>query len=116
MARARQAEFDPIGILQALDRQRATYIVVGALARVIQGADEVTDGIDIVPSMRPENLRRIETALEELHARRSDGKRPALKEGVFAEAVLELQTDRGEMKIIPEPAGTRGYDGNPGCD
>ena len=24
--------------------------------------------------------------------------------------MLELQTDAGELKIVPEPAGTRGYD------
>ena len=68
------ASFDPIAVLQALDRQRVTYIVIGALGRVIHGSDELTDGIDIVPSTREENLRRLGLALDDLNARRADGK------------------------------------------
>jgi hypothetical protein len=40
---------------------------------VIQGSEELTRGIDIVPSTRPENLRRLEEALGELNAQRDDG-------------------------------------------
>ncbi len=76
---AREDAFDPYALLQALERQRVTYIVIGALGRVIHGSDEVTDGMDIVPSTREENLRRLGLALEELHARRPDGKAPALE-------------------------------------
>ena len=110
MARPRQDVFDPIAVLQALDRRRVTYIVIGALGRVIQGSDEVTDGVDIVPSTREGSLRRLGLALEDLDARRADGKQPSLEENLAIEPVLELQTDAGEMKIVPEPAGTRGYD------
>ena len=102
--------FDPYRALEALDRQRVTYIVIGALGRVIHGSDELTDGIDIVPSIREENLRRLGLALEDLNARRSDGKPPALERDLAREPVLELETDAGELKIVPEPAGTRGYD------
>jgi hypothetical protein len=45
-----EPEFDPRGILATLDRHHVLYIVVGGFARVIQGADEVTLGVDIVPS------------------------------------------------------------------
>jgi hypothetical protein len=65
--------FDPRGLLATLDRHRVSYIVVGAFARVVQGADEVTRGVDIVPSMREENLRRLDAALEELDAEAVDG-------------------------------------------
>ena len=102
--------FDPIAILQALDDQRVTYIVVGGLGRVIHGSDELTDGIDIVPSTREENLRRLGVALGELNARGADGKRPVLERDLVGKPVLELTTDAGELKIVPEPAGTRGYD------
>ena len=64
--------FDPIAILRALDQRRVTYIVIGALGRVIQGSDEVTDGSDIVPSTREENLRKLGLALADLNARRVD--------------------------------------------
>lgn len=102
--------FDPYALLQALERQRVTYIVIGALGRVIHGSDEVTDGMDIVPSTREENLRRLGLALEELNARRPDGKAPVLERDLVGRGVLELRTDAGELKIVPEPAGTRGYD------
>jgi hypothetical protein len=102
--------FDPYEVLQALERHRVTYVVIGGLGRVIHGSTEVTDGIDIVPSTRGENLRRLGLALEELHARRPDGKQPALERDLAGRGVLELRTDAGELKIVPEPAGTRGYD------
>ena len=104
--------FDPYALLAALDRARVTYIVIGAFARVIHGAEEVTDGIDITLSLREENLRRLEGALESLGARRADRKNLALDPGTLKqEAVLTLETEHGELKVVPEPAGTRGgYD------
>ncbi len=102
--------FDPRGLLAALDRHRVAYIIVGAFARVVQGADEITRSIDIVPSTREENLRRLDAALAELGARRPDGSEPALAGSDAREPIIELSTERGELKIIPEPTGTRGYE------
>ena len=62
-----------------------------------------------MPSLREENLRRLGLALDDLHARRPDGTRPNIEEDVAA-ALLGLETDAGEVKIVAEPAGTRGYD------
>ena len=104
---AEPREFDPIGMLQTLDRHRVNYVVIGALARVIQGAEEVTDGLDIVPSLRPENLERLEAALSDLNATTPDGKQPSLTEDT---TIVELTTERGELKVVPEPIGTRGFD------
>ena len=104
------SKFDPYAILQALERQRVIYLVVGGLGRVLQGSDEHTDGIDIVPSMREENLRLLATALEDLGARRADGKPLVLERDLARGPVLELATDAGELKLVPEPAGTKGYD------
>lgn len=102
--------FDPIAVLQTLDRHRVTYIVVGALGRVIHGSSETTDGIDIVPSTREQNLRRLGLALEELRACRPDGRPLDLQNNLSHEPVLELHTDQGELRLVPQPAGTRGYD------
>jgi hypothetical protein len=102
--------FDPRELLATLDRHRVTYIVIGAFGRVIQGADEVTQGADIVPSTRAENLRRLDAALEELNARRQDGSRPTLANEPELEPVTEYTTDHGELKVVPEPEGTRGYE------
>ena len=102
--------FDPYALLEALERQRVTHIVVGALGRVLHGSDELTDGVDVVPSLREENLRRLSQALDELNAHRQDGKGLVLERDLARQPVLELQTDAGELKIVPEPEGTRGYD------
>jgi len=104
-------KIDPLGLLQTLDRHRVSYILVGALARIAQGAEEMTYGVDIVPAMREENLRRLDTALDELGARRADGAElGSLQAGFPPEPVLELATERGELKIVPQPEGTRGFE------
>jgi hypothetical protein len=100
--------FDPLAILQALERRRVAYVVIGALGRVVRGSGEVTDGIDIAPSLREENLRRLELALAELNARR-DGA-PVAIDALATRAPLTLVTHAGELKVVPEPVGTRGYD------
>lgn len=107
-----QQPFDPYAILAALERRRVTCIVVGAFARVIQGAEEITHGLDIVPSLRGENLRRLGLALEDLGAERADKKKLVLDETTIRDQpLLELRSTTGELKIVPEPAGTRGgYD------
>lgn len=102
--------FDPYAILAALESQRVTFVVIGAFARVIHGTGELTDGIDITPSTRDENLARLTKALVELDARRrGDGKVIDLAQ-LHDEPVAEFDTNAGELKLVPEPAGTRGYD------
>ena len=85
--------FDPLGLLATLDRHRVAYIVIGAFGRVVQGAEEITRGVDIVPSTKPENLSRLEAALAELEARRTDGQTVDFDSQV--EEVVELSTVRG---------------------
>jgi hypothetical protein len=112
MARQRTgSRFDPYAILTALDRESAAYVVVGALARVLQGSEELTWGLDLTPSTREENLRRLDLALASIHAQRSDGREPSARTTDFeAEPVVELRSDHGEVKVVPFPEGTRGYD------
>jgi hypothetical protein len=103
--------FDPYGLLQALDRHRVTYIVIGGFARVLQGTEEITRGLDIVPSTRPENLRRLDAAVRDLDARQPDGRDLTIDENtIAAQPMLELATEHGQLRIVPEPTGTRGYD------
>jgi hypothetical protein len=98
---ARPSTFDPRAVLSALDRHRVSFIVIGGLARVIEGADEITMGVDITPSTRPENLRRLEEALAELGVGETE---------VDAEQPTTVATLYGELRVVPVPAGTRGYD------
>jgi len=103
-----RAKFDPLGVLAALDRHRVAYIIVGGFGRVVRGTEEITRGIDVVPSTKPDNLRKLEEALGELNARRADGKQVAATD--LERDPVELATDRGEVRIVGEPIGTRGYE------
>ena len=108
---AELAPFDPHAILAALERRRVSYIVVGSFARIIRGAEELPDGIDLVPSNRIENLRRLEGTLIDLGAVRTDCRPLRLDEETLGrEAIVELTSPQGELKLVPEPAGTRGYE------
>jgi hypothetical protein len=106
----KRPKFDPYGILQALERHRVKYVVIGGFARVLQGTEELTRGIDIVPSLRSDNLGRLEDALTEIEAQQ-DGRQLDRLEAVVAEQpVIELVTAHGDLKVVPTPAGTHGYD------
>lgn len=99
------SRFDPYAILAALERARANYVVVGAFARIVQGADERAAGIDIVPSVRGDNLRRVTLALGELDAQ------PTATESDLDTPSAEFSSAVGLITIETEPAGTRaGYD------
>jgi hypothetical protein len=100
--------FDPRGVLAALHRNYLNYVLIGGLARVIRGTDELTSGVDVCPSLRPENVTRLGRALEELEARRADRRRLSVdEESLRAEPVLRLRTSFGELNVVAEPAGTR---------
>jgi len=86
--------FDPYALLVALERNRVNY-VVGAFARVVHGTGEVTRGLDIVPSSREENLRRLVQTLDEL----GRGDDSALAVGADPIAV---DTPAGRVRVVPE--------------
>jgi hypothetical protein len=103
--------FDPHEILAALERNYVSYVVVGGLAQVLRGADEVTLGVDICPSFAADNLDRLEHAARELDARRADGDVLALTDDALGrEPVTSLKTSAGLLQIIGAPAGApKGY-------
>jgi transcriptional regulator with XRE-family HTH domain len=103
--------FDPYALLAALERTRVAYVLIGAFARVLRGAEELTDGLDIAPSLREPNFRRLEAALADLGAERADGRTLVLDDETMSEPLLRLRSPHGELGIVLEPAGTRrGYD------
>jgi hypothetical protein len=105
---AEEEVFDPRGLLAALHRNYVSYVLIGGLARVIRGTDEITDGVDICPSLRPQNVEQLGKALEELEAKRADRRRLTVDEEALAgEPVNRLRTTMGELKLVAEPAGTR---------
>ena len=102
-----EEHFDPYLTLEALESRRVNYVLIGAFARVIQGTEELTRGIDLAPSGRGDNLSRLVLALEDLEAVGADWAPVTLE----TQAVLDLRGRGGELKIVANPAGTRGgYD------
>ena len=87
-----------------------SYVLIGALARVIRGTNELTDGVDVCPSLTDFNRERLGEALDDLEAQRADRRRLVLEDALANERVIRLRTPLGELKLVPEPAGTRrGY-------
>ncbi len=101
--------FDPLGLLAVLDRHRVAYIVIGGFGRVVHGAEEITRGVDVVPSQKPDNLERLNAALEELEAVPAEGRTASVDPGDDGNLV-ELSTSHGGLKIVRQPEGTRGYE------
>ena len=94
--------FDPYAILAALERRHTAYVVIGAFARIVQGAEETTDGVDIAPSLRGGNLQRLTLALRDLGAARADGQAVALDE-------LRTSTRRRPPSSAPRRASSPSY-------
>ncbi len=95
--------FDPYAILAALDRNRVSFVVIGGIARVVRGTDEITSDVDICPNAKPENLRRLERAIEELEGAPAPSADPLVR---------EYATPVGNVSVVEQPTGIRGgYDG-----
>ncbi|MGI8478974.1 MAG: hypothetical protein ACR2M2_03830 [Gaiellaceae bacterium] len=102
-------EFDPYAIFEALDREGVGYVVVGGFARVVHGSAETTRGLDLVPSPREENVRRLARAFEELGATGPEGE-PFPPDALALADPTSVRTRAGEVRVVATPWGTRGYD------
>lgn len=108
---SRRPQFDPRTILAALERNYVDYVVIGGLAQVLRGADQITDGVDICPSFTSGNLEHLKRATVELDAKRVEGRPPAWTDEVLdSEAVISLSTSAGVLQLIGSPDGApKGY-------
>jgi hypothetical protein len=104
--------FDPYATLAALEGRGVAYVLIGGFARVVQGTEELTHGLDLSPSLHGENVDRLAAAMADLGASRIDGKPLTLDEATLrGEDVVDLRGRGGEVRVVAEPAGTRGgYD------
>lgn len=106
-----KSEFDPWAVLAAFQRAEAVFVVIGGLARVIRGSDEVTWGVDICPSLLAGNHDRVQAALDELGAKMvSAGKRHGARKAAEQHPALEFNAVAGPVKVVATAAGVpRGY-------
>jgi hypothetical protein len=93
--------FNPYAILHALEDAEVEFILIGALARVLHGSDELAAGVDLTPSPRPANKERLDQALNRLGA-------TEIGEG-GGEGVSIFHAPAGRIRCVEAPAGTRGY-------
>ena len=106
---SKRTRFDPYALFEALEGHRVSYVVIGGFARVVHGSGELTGGLDIVPSLREDNLRHLANVLEDLGAPRAPLE--ALQAAELAEdEPLTVPTSAGRLRVVPRPWGTRGYD------
>ncbi|MGH3133931.1 MAG: helix-turn-helix domain-containing protein [Gaiellaceae bacterium] len=111
LTRRRLWALDPYALLRELEYARVSYVVIGGLARIIHGSQETTEDLDITPSLRPDNLRRLAEALEALNARRVDMQPLRIEElDPEQEPWVPLVCEGGELHVVARPRGTRGYD------
>jgi hypothetical protein len=112
---AEAREFDPQEILRVLEAHGVEYVLIGGLAAALHGSPHVTSDVDVTPEGGRENLRRLARALEDLDARiRAPGEPDGLPFDRSAEmlsrvSLLNLATRAGNLDLLFEPAGTRGY-------
>jgi hypothetical protein len=96
-------------MLRALDQHRVAFVLVGTLAGVARGAPEETDVVEICPSLREDNLQRLDAALATLAARPLDDG-PGAVARISRADTRRFETDWGELVVDAEPDGTHGYD------
>ena len=99
-------------LLHALTAERVEFIIVGALAAVLQGAPIVTFDLDILRRRTPENVERLLRALEGLKAvARNDPRRiaPAASH-LTGPGHLLLDTRAGDLDVLGTIEESTGYE------
>ena len=102
------SDFDPLAILCALERHRVAYVLIGDLAGVLRGTDLTADTVEITPSLKPENLQRLDRAFDELGV--TNRRRAALLTIRAESSSFSISTPRGHVSLIATPTGTSGFD------
>jgi hypothetical protein len=106
-------EFDPIAILEALDRHGVDYVVIGGLAATLLGSPMHTNDLDICYKRDRANFVKLAAALRDLSARPRgipDELPFVLDDHTLRNGDLfTLQTPFGAFDCLGTPSGTSGY-------
>lgn len=108
------AAFDPLRILQTLERHGAKVVVIGGIAGRLWGSTTVTNDLDVCYARDAANLTAVAAALRELKAklRGADRDLPfvaddrTLRNGDH----FPFSTTAGNFDILGTPAGSNGYE------
>jgi len=102
------APFDPLAMIEVLNRNDVAYLVIGGIAAGVQGAMWATFDLDITYGRSRVDLKRLAAALAELEASPiglEDGVQVHLDErGLQHGDVWTLATRYGRLDLLAEPA------------
>lgn len=110
------ARFQPRRVVDTLNQHGVRYVLIGGVAATLHGSPLRTGDTDVCPDARPDNLEKLAVALRALRARIRtegvDGGLPFACDAAFLSrvALLNLETDAGDLDLSFVPSGTRGYD------
>jgi hypothetical protein len=106
--------YDAAAIIAALQNHRVKFVVIGAVAAIAHGSPLPTEDLDLTPDRAPDNLDALAAALRDLEAKlrtpQGSVKFPIEANMLAANVVWTLTTRAGDLDLVFEPAGTRGYD------
>jgi hypothetical protein len=102
------APFDPLAIIELLNRHRVEYLVIGGIAAGVQGAMWATFDLDITYDRSRQNLTRLAAALTELEAH-PIGLEKGIKFNLDERSlqhgdIWTLATRHGRLDLLAEPA------------
>ena len=108
-------EFDPLRILQTLDKHKVRFVVIGGIAGRLWGSTTVTNDLDICYARDPANLEALAGALKELKVklRGADRDLPFIADARTLKIgdSFTFTTIAGNLDVLGTPAGSRGYYG-----
>lgn len=98
-----------------LVRHGVRFVLIGGVAAIVHGSPLPTEDVDIAPETSTANYERLAAALREMNARIRVAGEPDRVPFTIDERSLAgnvswtLTTDAGDLDIVTEPAGTRGF-------
>lgn len=100
-------------LLLRLQEQQVEFVIIGGVCGVLHGISIITLDLDVCCDFSPENLRRVERAVKDLHPRHrlAANKLPLELTDELCSRLknLYLQTDLGILDCLSEVAGIGDY-------
>lgn len=100
------ANFEPLGVLRALNEHGVTYAVVGGFAVAAHGVIRATEDLDVVTDRGLDNATRLSAALAGLNGTASQ---PLDPEVLVRRLDLRVATDLGLVHLLREVPGVPVY-------
>ena len=111
---ARDVPYDAPAIIAALQQHDVRFVVIGGVAAIAHGSPLPTEDLDVTPDRAPENVESLVEALRDLDAKlrteRGAVAFPLDAHMLAAAEIWTLTTRAGDLDLVFDPPGTRGYD------